>query len=121
MAKLSDLVRLRDNHFITIQGEKVPAAFTFASIDAIESAYGQGYKTFEKDLNIMLKRKVIHRDQKTMKLIWALVYGLLVGGGTETTFDEMNRAIPFSEIPSVIQEAMDILNEQNFQLSDIKK
>ncbi|EPC79671.1 hypothetical protein Lpp37_15215, partial [Lacticaseibacillus paracasei subsp. paracasei Lpp37] len=25
------------------------------------------------------------------------------------------------EIPSVIQEAMDILNEQNFQLSDIKK
>jgi len=33
----------------------------------------------------------------------------------------MNRAIPFSEIPSVIQEAMDILNEQNFQLSDIKK
>ena len=44
MAKLSDLVRLRDNHFITIQGEKVPAAFTFASIDAIESAYGQGYK-----------------------------------------------------------------------------
>lgn len=121
MAKLSDLVRLRDNHFITIQGAKVPAAFTFASIDAIESAYGQGYKIFEKDLNLMLKRKVIHRDQKTMKLIWALVYGLLVGGGTETTFDEMNRAIPFSEIPSVIQEAMDILNEQNFQLSDIKK
>lgn len=122
MARLSELVHLSDETYITIQGVDVPAMFTFASIDAIEKGYGEGYKKFELDLNSMLKKKNINiRDKKTQKLVWALVYGLLIGGGTECTFDEMSRAIPFAEIPDVIQQAMDILNDQNFQAADIKK
>lgn len=122
MAKLSDLIHISDQRFITIQGVDVPAMFTFESIHAIEDAYGTGYTQFEKDLNMMLKRKVIDiKSKKVQKLVWSLVYGLLIGGGTEATYEEMNRAIPFTEIPSVIKQAMDILNDQNFQASDQKK
>lgn len=122
MAKLSELVHVSDETFITIQGVDVPAMFTFASIDAIEKGYGAGYKKFELDLNAMMKKGQVNiRDKKTQKLVWALVYGLLIGGGTECTFDEMSRAIPFNEIPSVLQQAMEILNAQNFQADDIKK
>ncbi|WP_461213871.1 hypothetical protein [Lacticaseibacillus sp. GG6-2] len=122
MARLSELVKLRETTYLTIQGVKVPAMFTFDSINAIESAYGQGYKKFERDLNAMMKYHTINiRDKKVQHLVWSLVYGLLIGGGTECTYQEMNLAVPFSQIPQVIKEAMDILNAQDFQLDDIKK
>lgn len=122
MAKLSELVHLRDETFLTIQGVDVPAMFTFKSINAIEEGYGKGYKVFEVELNNMLKTKQINiRDEKTQRLTWALVYGLLVGGGTECTYDEMNRAVPFTEIPTVLEQAMQIMLEQDFQMVDIKK
>ncbi|MCW3778512.1 hypothetical protein DA798_09625 [Lactobacillus sp. PFC-70] len=121
MARLSDLVHLSDQTFIHIQGQKVPAMLNFTSINAIEEAYGKGYAQFEKDLNTMLKRKVVKNDRKTMNLVWSLVYGLLIGGGTECTFDEMNRAIPFADVPNVVGEALAIMKKQGFQDADAKK
>ncbi|KRN01457.1 hypothetical protein FD13_GL001051 [Levilactobacillus senmaizukei DSM 21775 = NBRC 103853] len=100
---------------------KVPAMLTFDSINAIEVAYGKNYTAFEKDLTALLNRKVFKRDEKSMKLVWSLVYGLLIGGGTECTYDEMNRAIPFSDVPNVLEDALKIMQEQGFQESDAKK
>lgn len=121
MAKLSDLVKLRDTTFLTIQGTKVPADFTFDSIAAIEEVYGKKYTDFERDLNALLKKKRITSEPKTLKIVWSLVYGLLIGGGTETTYEEMNRAVPFKDIPNIVAEAMEILSQQDFQATDQKK
>lgn len=121
MAKLSELVSLREKTYLTIQGKKVPAMLTFDSINAIEEAYGTSYTRFEKELNGLLKKKQFQRDEKSMKLVWSLVYGLLIGGGTECTYDEMNMAIPFQEVPLVLGEALEIMNQQGFQLEDSKK
>jgi len=121
MAKLSDLVSLRPQSYLTIQGKQVPAMLTFDSINAIESAYGKNYAAFEKDMNSLMKKKLFHRDEKSMRLVWSLVYGLLIGGGTECTYEQMNQAILFQDVPQVLQEALKIMQEQGFQEADAKK
>lgn len=126
MTKLSDLVAIptvKTIHFTDFSGKPVsiPAAMTFDSINAIETAYGKSYTTFEKDLNGLLKRKQFKRDDKSMKLIWSLVYGLFIGGGVDCTYTEMNQAIPFTELPTVLEQSLEIINTQGFQEDDLKK
>lgn len=126
MTKLSDLVAIpttKTIQFTDFSGKEVaiPAALTFDSISAIENAYGKNYATFEKDLNVLLKRKQFKRDDKSMKLIWSLVYGLFIGGGVDCTYNEMNQAIPFTELPTVLEQSLEIINTQGFQESDLKK
>lgn len=122
MAKLSDLISTKGKkRTITIQGVKIPVNFNMMTLEYVAEAYGKSFSQFEKDLNILMKRKTVQMGTKELKLINSLIYGVVRSGGTETTLEELAGSIGFNEIQSVWSDAMAVFNDSYFQPEDISK
>ena len=122
MAKLKDLVNININRDeITIQGVPIPVIFTMQSFPYVEEAYGKSYIEFEKDLNAMLADEEVRMGQNEIKLMISLIYGMVRSGGTECTPEELQAAIPLSDMPSIFEAVLRVFNGQIFQQEDIKK
>lgn len=122
MAKLSDLVNVNINRdTIQIQGVKIPVIFTMKSFPYVEEAYGKPYHIFEKDLNRMLQKGKIRLGKNETRLMSSLIYAMVRSGGTECTLEEIEGAIPLSDLPAIFQTALNIFNNQHFQKEDIEK
>jgi hypothetical protein len=122
MAKLSDLIDVKMSaDTITVQGTKIPVHLGFSAFEYIAEAYGGSYHKFENELNLMLKRGNVVLDAHTTKLMRALVYGLVRAGGTETTPQELEQAIPLQDVPEVFNTVLDIFARQNFDQKDSAK
>lgn len=122
MARLSDLVNVNINRdTITVQGVSIPVIFTMKSFPYVEEAYGKQYAEFEKDMNEMLKDGTVSLGQNETKLMNALIYAMIKSAGTECTPDEIESAIPLPDLPAIFQVALNIFNNQNFQMSDMER
>lgn len=122
MAKLSDLVNVNINRDeIKIQGQSIPVIFTFKSFPYVEEAYGKPYHIFEKDLHRMLQKGKISLGKNEVRLMNALIYAMVRGGGTDCTPYELENSIPLRDLPGIFEVAFKIFNEQNFQKSDEDK
>lgn len=121
-AKLKDLINININRdSISIQGVKIPVIFTMEAFAYVEEAYGASYVQYEKDLNKLLKAGQVSVGKKELKIINALIYGMVRAGGTETTPEELESAIPLSDKPAIFQSVLNIFNNQIFQASDVHK
>lgn len=122
MARLSDLVNVNINKdTITIQGVKIPVIFTFKSFPYIEEAYGKTYEVFEKDINRMLQKGKVALGKNETRLMNALIYAMVKSAGTDCTPFEIETAIPIGDLPGIFQTALNIYNNQNFQMSDVER
>lgn len=122
MAKLSDLVNVNINRdTIKVQGVDIPVIFTMKSFPCIEESYGKPYHIFEKDINSMLKKGQVILGKKETKLMYALIYAMVKSAGTDCTPREIESSIPISDLPSIFDVALNIFNNQNFQVSDMEK
>jgi hypothetical protein len=122
MAKLSDLVNVDINRdTIQIQGVEIPVVFTFKSFPYVEEAYGTSYGKFEQDMLRMMEKGQINVGKKEIKLMNALIYAMVRGGGTDCTVSEIENAIPLNDLPGIFQVAINLFNNQNFQTSDMEK
>lgn len=123
MARLKDLVDIELNiDHIKIQNEQIPISFGMDAMEYIADVYGEDYSVFEKDLNSEFAGKeVIVANRKNMKIIRALIYGMVRSGGTECTPEELQRSIPFSQVTSIYQVCLDVFMSQNFEDKDLKK
>lgn len=123
MAKLKDLVNVNINRdAIKIQGAEIPIIFSMKAFPYVEEAYGKPYHIFEKDLNKMLSNGgKVRLGRNEMQLMIALIYAMVRAGGTECTPKELEGAIPFSDLESIFQKVLDIMNNQHFQKEDMEK
>jgi len=122
MTKLSDLVNVNINRdTIQIQGVDIPVIFTMKSFPYVEEAYGKPYHIFERDINRMLKKGSITLGKNEIRLMHALIYAMIRSGGTECTPKELEGAIPMNDLPGIFQTALNIFNNQNFQIEDAEK
>ncbi|MEK5107032.1 hypothetical protein MHI57_09670 [Cytobacillus sp. FSL K6-0129] len=118
MARLSDLVNVNINKdVIKIQGAEIPVKFTMKSFPFVEEAYGKPYHIFEKDVNNMLKRE-FKLGKNEVRLMIALIYGMVRSAGTDCTLHELEGSIPIADLPGIFGVAIDLFNNQNFQRSD---
>lgn len=123
MARLKDLVdiELNINH-IKIQNADIPVSFSMKGMEYIADVYGEDYSVFEKDLNDeFVGKETIVATRKNMKIIRALIYGMVRDGGTECTPDELEKSIPFSQVTDIYQVCLDVFMSQNFEERDLKK
>ena len=123
MARLSDLVNTSYNkRHIVIQGTEIPVAFTFASFEYVQEAYGKSYEEFEDEMNRMLNNpNGITLDKQTIKLMTSLIYSMIRSGGHECTPEEVMNSIPQSELVPIFETSLEIFNDQNFQKEDEEK
>ncbi|MBH0166279.1 hypothetical protein IHV12_15255 [Fictibacillus sp. 7GRE50] len=122
MARFSDLVNVNINRdTIKVQGVEIPVIFTIKSFAYVEEAYGEPYHVFEKDLYAMLEKGKVKLGVEEIRAINTLVYAMIRSGGTEATFEEIETAIPPSDLPQVFKVVIGIFNNQNFQRSDMAK
>jgi hypothetical protein len=122
MARLSDLVNVNINrNTIKVQGVEIPVIFTFKSFPYVEEAYGKPYHVFEKDINRMMGKGKVTLGKNEIKLMNSLIYAMVKSAGTDCTPREIESAIPISDLPDIFQVALDIFNNQNFQVSDQEK
>lgn len=123
MARLSDLVNIELNiDHIKIQNEQIPISFGMDAMEYIADVYGEDYSVFEKDLNNeFVGKEAIVANRKNMKIIRALIYGMVRSGGTECTPEELQRSIPFSQVTDIYQVCLDVFMSQNFEEKDLKK
>lgn len=128
MAKLSELVNVGEtNDVITLHGIsnnggdlELPIAFTMGTLDYVAEAYGKPFAQFEKEMNKMMGKEILMRG-KELKILNALIYGVVRTGGTETTPDELARIIPFADMNGIAQSVMTVFNTSYFQAKDIGK
>lgn len=121
-AKLKDLINVNINRDkITIQGVQLPVIFTMEAFAYVEEAYGASYVQYEKDLNELLNTGQVSMGKKELKIINALIYGMVRAGGTETTPEELESSIPLQDKPAIFQSVLNIFNNQIFQASDVQK
>lgn len=122
MARLSDLVNVNINKdVIKIQGVEIPVKFTMHSFPYVEEAYGKPYHLFEKDLNTKMGKGKLTLGKSDIKLMNALIYAMVKSAGTDCTPHEIENSIPFSDLPNIFQVALDLFNNQNFQVEDMRK
>lgn len=122
MAKLKDLIKLDDQQdIIKIRGIELPIAFDMRTFDYVEEAYGSSYTIFEKDMNKMLSSKNVKVSSNVFKIMRTLIYAMVRAGGTECTPDELAKAIPLTEMPSVFESVLGVFQGQYFQPSDGEK
>lgn len=122
MAKLSDLININAKEdFIVIQGAEIPIDFNMATLDIISQAYGKSFDQIEKKLNSMMSRKSVSLGHEELRLINALLYGMVRSGGTETTPDELMAAIKVNDIGDVFNKVMEVFNDKYFQPEDAAK
>jgi hypothetical protein len=122
MPRLSDLVNVDINRStIKIQGVEIPVIFTFKSFPYVEEAFGKSYGTFEKEMNRMMSQGKITLGKKEIKLMHSLIYAMIKSGGTDCTVNEIESAIPLTDLPAIFQVAIELFNDQNFQKTDMDK
>lgn len=122
MPRLSDLVNVNINrNTITIQNVQIPVIFTFKSFPYVEEAYGKSYSAFEKDLHRMLQNGQVSLGKNEIRLMNALIYGMIRSGGTDCTPYEIENAIPLSDLGPIFQVVLDLFNNQSFQQSDMAR
>lgn len=128
MAELSELIDTgRTNNAITLHGigkggsdVELPVMFTMGTLDYVAEAYGKSFAQFEKDMNKMMGKPILMQG-KELKVLNALIYGVVRSGGTETTPDELARIIPFGDMTSVAETVMAVFNASYFQSKDVAK
>ncbi|EAD0080281.1 hypothetical protein AWI85_05970 [Listeria monocytogenes] len=119
MAKLRDLVDVNINdNYITIQGVNFRVLFTMRSFEYIAEAYGKGYKVFEKDMHKLIKKGQFTASEHELKIMRSLIYAMVRTGGTECDFDELEGAIPITELKDIYITVMNIFSQQTFQVED---
>ena len=123
MARLKDLVNVDLNtDFILVQDTQLPINFGMDAMEYIADIYGEDYSVFEKDLNEEFAGKEsIKATRKNMKIIRALIYGMVRSGGTECSPKELQNSIPFSQVSNIYQICLDVFMSQNFEEQDLKK
>ncbi|MBE9390332.1 hypothetical protein [Vagococcus salmoninarum] len=123
MARLKDLVNVDLNtDFILVQDTQLPINFGMDAMEYIADIYGEDYSVFEKDLNEEFTGKEsIKATRKNMKIIRALIYGMVRSGGTECSPKELQNSIPFSQVSNIYQICLDVFMSQNFEEQDLKK
>ncbi|MFR3684225.1 MAG: hypothetical protein ACLTXM_04200, partial [Enterococcus sp.] len=98
--------------FVRIQNISVPISFTMATMEFIADVYGEDYTVFERDLNNMLmtengeQRKTLMPSRGNIKIMRALTYSMIRSGGTQTTPEELERVVPFSQVPELFNTCM---------------
>lgn len=121
-AKLKDLINVNINRdTIQIQGVEIPIVFTMEAFPYVEEAYGTSYVQYEKDLQKLLQKGSVQIGQSELKIINALIYGMVRAGGTETTPDELGASIPINDIPAIFEVVLSVFSNQIAQSNDIKK
>lgn len=68
-----------------------------------------------------MQRKQVQMGVKELKLINALIYGVVRTGGTETTPEELANTIPFNDFNHIVEDVMGLFNDSYFEESDLKK
>jgi hypothetical protein len=122
MAKLSDLVNVNINRdSVTVQGVSLPVVFSMISFPYVEEAYGKPYHQFEKDMHRMMKKGQVVMGKNEMRLMRALIFAMVKTGGTDCTPHELEGAIPPNDLPGIFQTALNIFNNQTFQVEDAEK
>lgn len=123
MARLKDLIDVNLNmNVVTIQDTPIPIHFGMDAMEFIADVYGEDYSVFERDLsNEFVGKTVIKASRTNMKIIRALIYGMIRSGGTECTPNELQRSIPFGDLPKIYEECLKVFMSQNFDAGDLKK
>ncbi|MGI6154438.1 MAG: hypothetical protein ACOYEB_00620 [Enterococcus lemanii] len=124
MAKLSDLIDTGINtEVVKIQGVNIPIMFAMETFNHVQNAYGKPYKVFEQDLNRMLMKKggKVQLGNNEMKIMYALIYGMVRTGGTDCTLQEIRGGTPIGDLQEILQKVLDVFNEQDFQEKDMSR
>lgn len=123
MPKLSDVIDVNINkNTVSIQGQPIPILFTMDTFNHVQKAYGKSYPIFERDLNKMLKDGgKVQAGNNEIKIMYSLIYGMIVSGGLECTLDEVRGGIPITDLQDIFQKVLDIFNNQDFQKNDLAK
>lgn len=131
MAKLSDygivLDDLTNCQKVQIQGHEFPVVFTMETMEYIADIYGGDYSIFETDMNDMIRRmngeiSSSNLTPKDLKIMRALIYGMLKTGGLDETPDTIIRFIGMNQsVLEIYGVCMEIFSDQTFQVEDLKK
>lgn len=131
MARLSDygfdIDGLDNTGKVIIRGQEFPVVFAMETMEYIADVYNQDYSIFEKDMNDMLRRaegEITSRNLTSddLKIMRALVYGMLRTGGLEETPEAISRFLGMSnEVLTAYSQCMEIFAKQTFQVEDLKK
>ena len=131
MARLADYgINVSDFsnvHEISIRGTKFPISFTMETMEYIADIYDGDYAEFESAMNAMLKKADGKLTSNTLspadlKIMRALIYGMLKTGGLDETPDTIFKFLGMSgDVLSAYSACMEIFADQTFQVEDLKK
>lgn len=128
MAKLIDLipeVSDENQEFIELPSKngpvRLPIRFTMQTMDYISHAYGAPFVKILKDIEKMDTKGENAIDSRMIRLMKALIYGVVRSGGTETTPNELADAIPISLMEEIFEKAMALFEKNYFQEEDTRK
>lgn len=123
MARLKDLVNVEQNiDYIQVQNVKIPISFGMDAMEFIADVYGEDYSVFERDLNQeFVGKEAIQATSTNMKIIRAMIYGMVRSGGTDCSPQELQQSIPFSQISAIYDVCLNVFMAQNFEEQDLKK
>lgn len=123
MSKLTELLPdlAQDENYIEIVGIHIPIKFNMMTLSYIEDAYGKPFGEMEAKL------KEYDGDSNSLnadmvKLMSAMLYGVVRTGGTETTVDELMSAFPsLDETISAFDKVSVLFEKSYFQTEDTNK
>jgi len=121
---VSDFSNVRE---ISIRGTKFPISFTMETMEYIADIYDGDYAEFESAMNAMLKKADGKLTSSTLspadlKIMRALIYGMLKTGGLDETPDTIFKFLGMSgDVLSAYSTCMEIFADQTFQVEDLKK
>ncbi|EHK9494288.1 hypothetical protein KCT28_002059 [Enterococcus faecalis] len=128
MAKLADYgIVISDTPTVTIQGHQFPILLTMETMEYIADVYDDDYSKFEADMNEMINKsggRISSKDLSAsdLKIMRALIYGMLRTGGLEETPETIFKFLGMSAtIVEIYSTCMEIFAKQNFQVEDLKK
>ena len=127
MAKLADYgIVISDTPTVTIQGHQFPILLTMETMEYIADVYDDDYSKFEADMNEMINKsggRISSKDLSAsdLKIMRALIYGMLRTGGLEETPETIFKFLGMSAtIVEIYGACMEIFAKQNFQVEDLK-
>lgn len=112
---------------IEIRGTAFPIAFTLETMEYIADVYDGDYAEFETAMNNMLKKADGKLTSSTLspadlKIMRALIYGMLKTGGLEETPETIFQFLGMSaDVLTAYSACMEIFAKQTFQVEDLKK
>lgn len=125
MSKLTDYVpALQEDDekgYIKINGGKVPIKFTMQTMHYVSKVYGAPFQKMSSDMNKLTGAEATPLNPKFMRIMRALLYGMVHSAGVETTPDELINAIPVREMESVLTDVLEFFQANYFQAEDANK